>query len=73
MKRAQKIAKGKLNQNTDGSFQIVSSTDPSRSYTVTGDRCQCKGYRNYFARHPGTVPTCSHIEGIKIFKKSKIN
>ncbi len=71
MKRAQKIAVGTINKVADGSFQIPSSSDPDKSYTVTETRCQCKGFRNYSARNPGTVPTCSHIEGIKILKKSK--
>lgn len=68
MKKAQKIAKGKIKQIADGSFQIPSGSDPTKSYTVTETRCQCKGYRHYPARNPGTVPTCSHIEGIKIYK-----
>ena len=72
-KRAGKIASGKIKRNTDGSFQVTSSSDPSKSYTVTETRCQCRGFRNYSARHLGTVPTCSHIEGIKIFKKNKSN
>ena len=67
-KRANKIASGKIKQNTDGSFQVTSGSDPSKSYTVTETRCQCKGFRNYSARHPGTVPTCSHIEAVKLHK-----
>jgi len=69
MKKAEKIAKGKIIQIANGSFQIPSRTDPSKSYTVTETRCQCEGFKRYSGRHPGTTPTCSHIEGIKIFKK----
>lgn len=69
LKSAQKIAIGKIKQLSGGSYQITSNSDPNKSYTVTDSRCQCMGYRNYFARNPGTIPTCSHIEGIKIFKK----
>jgi DNA helicase II / ATP-dependent DNA helicase PcrA len=71
MKKAEKIAKGTIKQINDNSFQITSSSDPDKSYTVTATTCQCKGYRNYSGRNPGTIPTCSHIEGIKIYKKLK--
>ena len=71
MRKAKKIAKGQITKIADGSFQIPSGSDTSKSYTVTETRCQCKGFRNYSAIKPGTIPTCSHIEGIKIFKKIK--
>jgi len=71
MRKAKKIAKGQITKISDGSFQIPSGSDPSKSYTVTETRCQCKGFRNYSAIKPGTVPTCSHIEGIKLIKKDK--
>ena len=59
MKRAEKIASGQFTRNGDDSFRIPSSSDPSKSYTVTKSRCQCRGFRNYPARHPGSIPTCS--------------
>jgi hypothetical protein len=70
MRKAKKIAKGQITKIADGSFQIPSGSDADKSYTVTDTRCQCKGFRHYSAIKPGTIPTCSHIEGIKIFKKT---
>lgn len=69
MRRAKKIASGQLVRNVDGSFRIPSGSDPGRSYNVTESRCQCKGFRNYASRRPGTAPTCSHIEAVKIFNR----
>ena len=72
MKKAIKIASGKMKQNTDGSFVIGSGSNPNKSYTVTVHGCQCQGFRNYSSHHPGHTPTCSHIEAVKIFKKSNL-
>ena len=70
IRKAKKLVEsGGVQQIDEDLFQIKSSSDPNKSYTVTDMRCQCKGFRNYSARYPGTAPTCSHIEAIKIFKK----
>ena len=66
--RAQKITAGSIIQNNDGSFIIQSGSDPDRSYTVTESTCQCMGFRNYSTHHPGSIPTCSHIEAVKILR-----
>lgn len=66
--RAQTVLLGKVTQNPDGSFQVKSGSDPRKSYRVTENRCECRGFRNYSSRHPGSVPTCSHLEAVKLFK-----
>jgi DNA helicase-2/ATP-dependent DNA helicase PcrA len=68
IKTAEKLAENNVKKNSDGSFQIISKSDPSKSYTVTEEKCQCRGFQDYSMRHPGTIPTCSHIEAVKIFK-----
>lgn len=69
MRRAEEIASRPLARNGDGSLRIPSSSNPNMTYNVTESRCQCKGFRNYPMRHPGTHPTCSHIEAVKIFNR----
>lgn len=57
--------------NADGSFSVPSLSDPGRSYTITADmKCKCRGFREYPHRHPGTAPTCSHVEAVKRFLRS---
>ena len=69
-KRAMNLASGNITKNSDGSYSIPSNSDPNKSYTVTETRCHCKGFRGYSQRHPGHMPTCSHIEAVKMYKKS---
>lgn len=68
-KRAQKLSTGSIVDNGDGSYQITSGSDPTKSYRVTERRCECRGFRTYHLRHQGSDPTCSHIEAVKLFKK----
>jgi DNA helicase-2/ATP-dependent DNA helicase PcrA len=70
-KRAQKLSAGNIIDNGDGSFQVTSGSDPTKSYTVTERRCECRGFRTYHLRHQGSDPTCSHIEAVKVFKKER--
>jgi len=69
MKKAEKMMAKNLKENADGTFQITSSSDASKSYNVTESKCECKGFKDYSMRHPGSIPTCSHIEAVKLFKK----
>jgi hypothetical protein len=69
--RAESLLLNNVTRNTDDSFQVKSGSDPSKSYRVTENKCECKGFRNYHVRHPGSVPTCSHMEAVKLFKKKK--
>jgi len=68
MKKAMALAKKSVRQNNDGTFDVGSSTNPDMSYRVAHMRCTCKGFINYSRRHPGTNPTCSHVEAVKMFQ-----
>lgn len=72
IERAKKLAKKNVVQIDDQTFHVKSGSDPNKSYTITDSRCTCLGYRNYSKRHPGEVPTCSHLEAVRIFKKTKL-
>ena len=50
-------------------FQVKSSSDPSKSYFVTSDSCECPGFKNFYKFHhgKGLKANCSHLEAIRIF------
>ena len=70
---------GKLVENggvvkiEDDLFQVKSSSDPSKSYFVTSDSCECPGFKNFYKFHhgKGLTANCSHLEAIRIFLKEK--
>ena len=55
----------------DNLFQVKSSSDPSKSYFVTSDSCECLGFKNFYKFHhgKGLKANCSHLEAIRIFLK----
>jgi hypothetical protein len=55
----------------DDLFQVKSSSDPSKSYFVTSDSCECPGFKNFYKFHhgKGLKANCSHLEAIHIFLK----
>ena len=55
----------------DDLFQVKSSSDPSKSYFVTSDSCECLGFKNFYKFHhgKGLKANCSHLEAIRIFLK----
>ena len=57
----------------DDLFQVKSSSDPSKSYFVTPDSCECPGFKNFYKFHHGKClkANCSHLEAIRIFLKEK--
>ena len=57
----------------DGLFQVKSSSDPTKSYFVTYDSCECLGFKNFYKFHhgKGLKANCSHLEAIRIFLKEK--
>ena len=61
----------KLVANEDDLFQVKSSSDPSKSYFVTSDSCECPGFKNFYKFHhgKGLKANCSHLEAIRIFLK----
>ena len=52
-------------------YQVKSSSDPSKSYMVTKDSCDCLGFKNFYKFHhgKGLKANCSHLEAVRIFKK----
>ena len=72
IKQAEKLdAKGGVVKIEDDLFQVKSSSDPSKSYFVTSDSCECPGFKNFYKFHhgKGLKANCSHLEAIRIFLK----
>jgi DNA helicase II / ATP-dependent DNA helicase PcrA len=70
MARATVLAKNNVTQNGDGTFTVNSTTDPNKTYKIRDMQCTCRGFIDYFRRHPGTNSTCSHVEAVKIFQNN---
>jgi hypothetical protein len=72
IKKAEKlVANGGVVKIEDDLFQVKSSSDPSKSYFVTSDSCECPGFKNFYKFHhgKGLKANCSHLEAIRIFSK----
>jgi len=54
-------------------YQVKSSSDPTKSYMVTKDSCDCLGFKNFYKFHhgKGLKANCSHLEAVKMYKKEK--
>jgi len=54
-------------------YQVKSSSDPSKSYMVTKDSCDCMGFKNFYKFHhgKGLKANCSHLEAVRIYRKKK--
>jgi len=52
-------------------YQVKSSSDPSKSYMVTKDSCDCIGFKNFYKFHhgKGLKANCSHLEAVRIYNK----
>ena len=66
-RKAQSLAAGGVVRNPDGTYEVQSSSS-DHTHTVSGMRCGCMGFRNSARRHPGTMPTCSHVEAVRMFR-----
>ena len=72
LRKAQKLVdNGDVFKIDDDLYQVKSSSDPSKSYFVTSDTCDCLGFKNFYKFHhgKGLKANCSHLEAIRIFKK----
>ena len=67
-KIAAEITAGMIRSDAGGVYLIPSESDPDRTYRVTSTGCQCRGFKTYARIKPGTIPTCSHIEAVKMAK-----
>ncbi|HEX5359128.1 MAG TPA: hypothetical protein VFW99_04350 [Candidatus Nitrosotalea sp.] len=70
IKKAKALAKNGVVMIDDDLFQVKSSSDPSKSYMVTSDSCDCEGFKNFYKFHhgKGLKANCSHLEAVRIFK-----
>ena len=73
IRKAKELAKNGVVKIEDDLYQVKSSSDPSKSYFVTSDSCDCQGFKNFYKFHhgKGLKANCSHLEAIKIFKEIK--
>ena len=70
IRKAEKLVdSGGVVQVDDDLFQVKSSSDPSKSYFVTLNSCECPGFKNFYKFHhgKGLKANCSHLEAIRIF------
>lgn len=75
IRKAKELAKNGVVKIEDELYQVRSSSDPSKSYFVTSDSCDCQGFKNFYKFHhgKGIKANCSHIEAVKIFKEINQN
>ena len=73
IRKAKELAKKGVIKIEEDLYQVRSSSDPSKSYFVTSNSCDCKGFTNFYKFHhgKGLKANCSHLEAIRIFKKTK--
>ncbi len=71
IKKAKALAKDGVIKVEDDLYQVKSSSDPTKSYFVTSDSCECEGFKNFYKLHhgKGLKANCSHLEAIRIYKK----
>jgi len=75
IKKAKALAKDGVVKIDEDLYQVKSTSDPSKSYFVTSNTCECEGFKNFYKFHhgKGLTANCSHLEAVKIFKKIKEN
>lgn len=73
IRKAKELAKNGVAKIENNLYQVRSSSDPSKSYFVTSDSCDCQGFKNFYKFHhgKGIKANCSHLEAVRIFKKMK--
>ena len=72
IRKAKELAKNGVVKVEDDLYQVKSSSDPSKSYFVTSDSCDCQGFKNFYKFHhgKGIKANCSHLEAVRIFKEN---
>jgi len=74
IRKAKKLVEtGGVIKMEEGLYQVKSSSDPTKSYMVTEDSCDCLGFKNFYKFHhgKGLKANCSHLEAVRIFKKEQ--
>lgn len=69
MEKAKKLSQGNVIKTAENTFRVRSGSDPKKWYTITDMQCTCEGFRKYSKRYGG-APNCSHVEAVRLFKKS---
>lgn len=71
IKKAKALAKNGVVKVDEDLYQVRSSSDPTKSYFVSSDACECEGFKNFYKFHhgKGLKANCSHLEAVRIFKK----
>lgn len=71
IKKAKALARDGVIKVEDDLYQVRSSSDPTKSYFVTAETCECDGFKNFYKFHhgKGMKANCSHLEAVRIFKK----
>lgn len=70
IRKAKKLVdEGLVAKIDDDLYQVKSSSDPSKSYMVTSDSCDCLGFKNFYKFHhgKGLKANCSHLEAIRLY------
>lgn len=75
IKKAKALAKNGVIKIEEDLYQVKSSSDPSKSYFVTSESCDCQGFKNFYKFHhgKGLQANCSHLEAVRIYKKEYEN
>jgi hypothetical protein len=75
VKKAKSLAKDGVVKVDEDLYQVRSTSDPSKSYFVTLDTCECEGFKNFYKFHhgKGLKANCSHLEAVRIFKNMQEN
>ncbi len=75
IKKAKSLAKDGVVKVDEDLYQVRSTSDPSKSYFVTLDTCECEGFKNFYKFHhgKGLKANCSHLEAVRIFKNMQEN
>ena len=74
IRKAKKLVEnGGVIKIEEGLYQVKSSSDPTKSYMVTKDSCDCLGFKNFYKFHhgKGLKANCSHLEAVKMYKNEK--
>lgn len=72
IKKAKALAKDGVFKVEEDLYQVKSSSDPTKSYFVASETCECEGFKNFYKFHhgKGLKANCSHLEAVRIFKKT---
>lgn len=74
IRKAKKLVEvGGVEKIDDDLYQVKSSSDPTKSYMVSENSCDCLGFKNFYKFHhgKGLKANCSHLEAVRMYKKEQ--